>query len=99
MRTLQVSRARLARWDVKHLSGASWSPEVTGTLKAIGSVAVERSERSPAGVPLGSISFDGVISPRSESRSAKGKLFVARPGDLVFSRIDIRNGAVGVLAE
>ena len=29
--------------------------------------------------------------------SLKGKLFVAKPGDVVFSKIDLRNGAIGIV--
>lgn len=45
------------------------------------------------------IRFTGEIEPRVSRSSAeiKGKLFFVRPGDVVYSKIDVRNGAIGML--
>ena len=45
------------------------------------------------------IHFDGVIEPRNlrGKEGFKGRLFAVCPGDLVFSKIDARNGAIGLL--
>jgi len=45
------------------------------------------------------IHFDGVIEPRDlrGKEGFKGRLFAVYPGDLVFSKIDARNGAIGLL--
>ena len=44
------------------------------------------------------IRFDGSIEPRASCRlkEIKGQLFRAYPGDVVFSKIDVRNGAIGL---
>ena len=46
-------------------------------------------------VRLLTIHFDGSIEPRNpvQIEAIKGKLFRVHPGDLVFSKIDVRNGA------
>ncbi len=49
-------------------------------------------------VTLLTIRFDGSIEPREPVRikGIKGRLFRAYPGDVVFSKIDVRNGAIGL---
>ena len=49
-------------------------------------------------VRLLTIHFDGSIEPRNpvQIEAIKGKLFRVHPGDLVFSKIDVRNGAIGL---
>ena len=44
------------------------------------------------------IRFDGSIEPREPVRISdiKGKLFRVHAGDVVFSKIDVRNGAIGL---
>jgi type I restriction enzyme S subunit len=64
-------------------------------------VASRRLERVPSDdnglVQRGSIHFDGNVSIRN-TRAGTGQLFYAKPGDLVFSKIDARNGAIAVLS-
>lgn len=45
------------------------------------------------------IHFDGSMEPRDlrGKEDFKGRLFAVYPGDLVFSKIDARNGAIGLL--
>ncbi|MGH6817055.1 MAG: hypothetical protein ACREC6_15265 [Hyphomicrobiaceae bacterium] len=43
------------------------------------------------------VHLDGEISVRDRSTPYKGAMFAAYPGDVVFSKIDARNGAIGVL--
>lgn len=61
--------------------------------------AVTAAELAGAGgVRLLSIRFDGSMDARATPASAiAGRLFRAQPGDLVFSKIDVRNGAVGLV--
>ena len=49
-------------------------------------------------VTLLTIRFDGSIEPRDpvQINDIRGKLFRANPGDVVFSKIDVRNGAIGL---
>lgn len=43
------------------------------------------------------IKFSGEVLPRDRAEVFKGAMFAAYPGDLVFSKIDARNGAVGLI--
>lgn len=44
--------------------------------------------------------FDGSMERREAKPSEiKGKLYLAEPGDVVFSKIDVRNGAIGIVPE
>ncbi len=43
------------------------------------------------------IKFTGDVLPRDRAEAFKGGMFAAYPGDLVFSKIDARNGAVGLI--
>ena len=43
------------------------------------------------------IKFSGEVLPRDRTEVFKGSMFAAYPGDLVFSKIDARNGAVGLI--
>lgn len=43
------------------------------------------------------IHLTGEISPRVRTEPYKGGMFAAYPGDIVFSKIDARSGAIGVL--
>lgn len=45
------------------------------------------------------IHFDGEIVPRDRSEPFKGAMFAAYAGDVVFSKIDARNGAIGLLPD
>lgn len=43
------------------------------------------------------VKFSGDVLPRERAEAFKGSMFAAYPGDLVFSKIDARNGAVGLI--
>lgn len=45
------------------------------------------------------IHFDGSVVPRDRKTPFKGTMFAAYPGDLVFSKIDARNGAIGLVPD
>lgn len=45
------------------------------------------------------IKFSGAVIPREREVSFKGAMFAAYPGDLVFSKIDARNGAIGLIPD
>lgn len=50
--------------------------------------------------PMITIRFDGEMEQRSRvSNDIKGKLFLAHAGDVVYSKIDVRNGAIGIVPE
>jgi len=45
------------------------------------------------------IKFSGEVLPRERVDAFKGAMFAAYPGDLAFSKIDARNGAVGLIPD
>lgn len=45
------------------------------------------------------ITFSGGVIPRDRTAAFKGAMFAAYPGDLVFSKIDARNGAIGLIPD
>ncbi len=47
-------------------------------------------------VPI-TIHFDGSIDPRDRTDPFKGAMFAAYPGDVVYSKIDVRNGALAII--
>jgi len=60
------------------------------------SIAVDKKHGISSG--LVSLHFDGEMEPRDADAAAfKGKLFLAESGDVIYSKIDVRNGAIGVV--
>lgn len=45
------------------------------------------------------IKFSGEVLPRERTEAFKGAMFAAYPGDIAFSKIDARNGAVGLIPD
>ena len=78
-----------------------WPPSA---IRPLGEALVRRREAASdtltpvASVTMLTIRFDGSVEPRAPVRlqDVKGRLFRVHPGDLVFSKIDVRNGAVGL---
>jgi len=67
-------------------------------------VLIERRETVQVDGALGdwqaiTIKFSGEVLPRERAEAFKGAMFAAYPGDLVFSKIDARNGAVGLIPD
>lgn len=65
---------------------------------------VQRSEPVRIDGALGdwqaiTIKFSGEVLPRERTEVFKGAMFAAYPGDLAFSKIDARNGAVGLIPD
>lgn len=60
---------------------------------------MNRKEHSLRSLIFGSLHFDGELSHRDMSGKAdvKGKLFFAHANDVVYSKIDARNGAIGIV--
>ena len=49
---------------------------------------------------LATVRFDGSIEPRdAEPTNIKGKLYIAKAGNVVYSKIDVRNGAIGIVPD
>jgi len=100
------------RWDVKRLDPKRYryqrkGPEPKGLCR-LGDLLtkrlekVDRSEYAFEDLQLISLHFDGSMSPRDVKawrKDIKGTLWFAYPSDLVYSKIDARNGAIGLVPD
>lgn len=62
---------------------------------------VDRAAHPLSSLVFGSLHFDGELSRRDMSGKAevKGRLFFAHANDVVYSKIDARNGAIGIVPD
>lgn len=92
-----TSWKELERW----IPGGEASWEAAFPLVPIGDVMRIRrkivSRQQFADYQPISIHFDGSIDLRDRTQPFKSSMFAALPGDLVYSKIDVRNGAIGLL--
>jgi type I restriction enzyme S subunit len=94
---------RVTRWKEleRWIPGGGTSWEAAFPLVPIGNVMRVRrkvvSRQQFADYQPISIHFDGSIDLRDRTHPFKSSMFVALPGDLVYSKIDVRNGAIGLL--
>lgn len=63
------------------------------------SISVDREAGEPDALPLVTLHFDGEMERRQQrgTKPIKGKLWWADPGDVIYSKIDVRNGAIGIV--
>ena len=102
-RAFTVDFSALQVWSVAGQFAADWGWPPS-SIKPLGDALVRRCEPASdtlapdAEVTLLTIRFDGTIEPRARVRlrDIKGRLFRVHPGDVVFSKIDVRNGATGI---
>jgi len=94
----------LDRWSVSSFfkMGWKWPAEVIQPLSAALErryAPIDRAKVEFADLKLVTLHFGGDMEPRDlgGKLNFKGKLFKAFAGDVVYSRIDVRNGAIGVV--
>lgn len=85
-------------------SGASSGRASSYPVLPLRDVLIERRETVQVDGTLGdwqaiTIKFSGEVLPRERTEAFKGAMFAAYPGDLAFSKIDARNGAVGLIPD
>ncbi len=96
--------AEIERWSVLAQREDAWH-RAGHPLALIGDALIRRSELfDRKTLALGpehfvSLSFEGVIEQRNLHGKSdfRGSLFLAEAGDLIFSKIDLRNGAIGLV--
>lgn len=98
--------AELGRWDVSGFTGIGWHwpavvirPIREGLKRVIDEVPTNAHKRD---VPIiEKISFGGelVVSEQADREGYKGRLFWARPGSLIYSKIRLKQGSVTVVSE
>lgn len=105
-RAFSVGFRGLQTWSVAAQFAVNWNwPDEV--IKPLASILRRRNEAAletmtpESMVTLLTIRFDGSIEPREPVRikDIKGRLFRVYPGDVVFSKIDVRNGAIGLAPE
>ncbi|MBV9469525.1 MAG: restriction endonuclease subunit S, partial [Abitibacteriaceae bacterium] len=81
------------RWPLKYI-------EPLGEALERRFETVDLAAKAAGLTPLITLRFDGSMELRNaRTEDIKGGLFSAYAGDLVFSRIDVRNGAIGIVPE
>ena len=105
-RAFAVGFRDLQLWNVASQFFVKWEwpnemvcPLESGLKRRLEPIVHNVPEHEP--VTLLTIHFDGSIEPREPIRQSdiKGKLFRVLPDDVVFSKIDVRNGAIGLAPE
>lgn len=96
----------LKLWDVNSFFKIGWrwlkefiKPLCTALRRK--QVEIDRKETPFDQLQLITLHFDGSIEPRDlQGKSGfKGKLFATSSGDVIYSKIDVRNGAIGIIPE
>jgi type I restriction enzyme, S subunit len=103
-KVFSVSFSALKRWDPNSFHDIHWHWP-SSAMATIGSVLsprkekVDRSNNDFSDLMPVTIHFDGSIEPRKiiEDKEYSMELFWARPGDIVASKIDLKNGAVAII--
>ncbi len=105
-RAFAVWWKEMHRWGVKSFQSSQWQWPPTAIKKL--AIALERrfetvDKTSFALRPENflSLRFTGEVEPRDLHGKSefKGTLFLARAGDLIYSKIDVRNGAIGIIPD
>lgn len=99
-----ISWDRLERWSVYSNINYSWLwPErYLKKLKSVTTIRKDKVNRlslSDDNICFITINFSGDIYIRNQTIDSpyKGQLFYAYSGDIVYSKIDLRNGAIGII--
>lgn len=99
-RNLTVPFSALSTWSPRQYTSSGWDwPEEDLQPLALALARKHQAvdKQSDDAVTV-SIDFRGEMTPRGVSlESLSGNLYAADVGDLVYSKIDVRNGAIGVV--
>jgi type I restriction enzyme, S subunit len=92
------------RWDPASFQSVRWhwpkeQMAPIGSVLRLRKEKVDRAEFSFSELKPITIHFDGSIDARKldSSREYSMELYFARPGDIVVAKIDLKNGAVGIV--
>jgi len=101
-RAFSVRFADLRVWNVNSFVDLGWNWPAE-TIKPLSAALQRRREERLSGddaAPrLLTLHFDGSIEPRRlrTGEPVRGKLYLAYPGDVLYSKIDARHGAIGII--
>lgn len=105
-RAFVVRFSDTSRWDIGFFRAVEWAWPAE-VIRPVGVGLQRRSEAVAASLPLRDvpiiekISFGGVLSVTepAEREGYKGRLFWARPGELVYSKIRVKQGSIALIPE
>lgn len=96
----------LHRWSVGSFvkTGWRWPTETIHPLSAAlsrKSVDLNHTKTPADSIRLVTLHFNGEMELRDTDagENFKGRLFHADPGDVIYSKIDVRNGAIGIIPD
>ena len=105
-RAFAVNFSEVESWSVGSFRRIEWQwpREFIKPLSAVlrrRQEVVNRKDHDFASLQLATLHFDGELEPRELRHKVdfKGKLFFAHAGDVVYSKIDVRNGAIGIVPD
>lgn len=105
-RAFAVPFERLREWSVRSFFNIDWNwPEEAiqplATALKRKRVRVDKDKHPFSSLQLITLHFDGTMEPRDTSgkKRFKGRLYFADPGYVVYSKIDVRHGAIGIVPE
>ena len=106
-RSLAIRFRDLERWSVNSFSTIDWHWPA-GLIRPLCDalsrkyIEVEKETIKPQSLKLATLHFNGEMEPRQQRGNkpdVKGKLWWADPGDVIYSKIDVRNGAIGIVPD
>ena len=95
----------LRRWSVNSFFSIDWewpSHSIKPLAAALEhkSVAIDKGKVDLSYIVLVSLHFNGDMEPRNaDIADFKGRLFLAETSDVIYSKIDVRHGAIGVVPD
>jgi type I restriction enzyme S subunit len=105
-KSFAVRFKNLERWSVNSFDTIDWhwpSGLIRPLCDALSRkyVEVEKDAIEPQSLKLATLHFNGKMEPRPQrgKKSVKGRLWWADIGDVIYSKIDVRHGAIGIVPE
>lgn len=105
-RSFAVRFRDLERWSVNSFSAIDWHWPA-GLIRPLCDalsrkyVEVDKETSKSQSLKLTTLHFNGKMEPRQQhgNKPVKGRLWWADPGDVIYSKIDVRHGAIGIVPD
>jgi type I restriction enzyme S subunit len=96
----------LERWSVDSFTSIDWRWPIS-LIRPLSdalirkSLDVEKETAEPCSLKLVTLHFNGEMELRQQrgNKPIKGRLWWADPGDVIYSKIDVRHGAIGIVPD
>ncbi len=106
LKAFSVNFSNLNRWDPNSFHNIKWHWDQSvmipiGSILTLRKEKIDRNKHAFSDLMPITIHFDGSIEPRkiSDSTEYSMELFRAMSGDIVVSKIDLKNGAVAIIPD